>query len=96
MNVIHRIDVPISGARMKLQDPLTGKFFNAVSDHNGDFAFDSAPQGIYVLHIDGGTVSEDREYDSTDLLIQLSGTAMPNSLLLMRREVGGGSCGGTT
>ncbi len=95
MNLIHRIDVPINGARMKLQDPLTGNVYNSVSDDNGDFAFDSAPKGIYVLHIDGGTVSRDRDYDPSDILIRLSDTATRDSLLLKRREAGGGSCGGT-
>jgi hypothetical protein len=95
MNLIHRIDVPIVGAKMRLQDPLTGKTYGAVSDDSGDFSFDSAPQGIYVLHIDGGFVSKDRDYDSTDLLIRRSDTANPNSILLKRREAGGGSCGGT-
>src|ERR1700733_7245966 len=45
MNLVHRIDVPINGARIKLQDPLTGNVYNSVSDDNGDFAFDSAPKG---------------------------------------------------
>jgi hypothetical protein len=94
-NLIHRVNVPIGGARLKLQDPLTGKVYGAVSGDDGGFAFDSAPKGIYVLHVDSGTVSSDRDYDSTDLLIQLSDTATRNSLLLKRREAGGGSCGGT-
>lgn len=80
---------------MKLQDPLTGKAYNAVSDDKGDFAFDSVPKGIYVLHIDSGTVSQSRTYDSTDVLLRLSETATRDYLLLKRREAGGGSCGGT-
>jgi hypothetical protein len=95
MNFIHRVDIPIVGARMKLQDPLTGNIYSAVSDDNGYFTFDSAQKGIYVLHIDSGTISKDRDYDSTDLLIRLSDTAKRQSLLLERREAGGGSCGGT-
>jgi hypothetical protein len=93
MNLLHRINVPISGARMRLEDPLTGKIYSAVSDKNGHFAFGSVPQGIYVLHIDSGTTP--REYDSTDLLIQLSDTATRNSLLLKHSEAYLGSCGGT-
>ncbi len=94
MNLFHRVDVPIPGAQMKLQDPLTGKVFVSLSDDNGNFAFKSVPEGIYVLHIDSGTVVKNRDYDSADILIRMSGDAKSSSLLLKNSEAWGGSCGG--
>lgn len=93
-NLIHRIEVPISGAGLKLQNPTTGAVYTTTSDHNGDFAFDTIPTGTYVLHIEGGGAGE-RGYDATDLLIELNFHATRNALLLTRRDAGGGSCGGT-
>lgn len=94
-NLLHRVEVPISEARMKLQNPLTGAVHNTVSDANGHFSFDGVPSGTYVIHIEGGTTLNGRDYDSTDQLIQLSETAKSDSLLLKRREASAGSCGGT-
>lgn len=95
-DLIHRVDVPIKGARLILQDPLSGKITSTVSDDQGRFEFDSVPEGIYVLHIDKGIAPGGREYDSTDLQIRLSNTATRDSLLIKHREAGGGSCGGTS
>ncbi len=94
-NLVHRVNVPIRGAALKLQNPLTGATYNMDSDSDGAFAFDGIPEGTYVLHIAGGG-TESREYDPTDLLIELSPSASRNTLLLTRREAGGGSCGGTS
>jgi hypothetical protein len=95
-NFLHRTDVPISDARLTLRDPLTGKAYEAVSGHDGGFAFDSAPQGTYVLHVDAGTVPGGRNYDSADQLIRLSKGSTPNTLLLKWKEAGLGSCGGAS
>lgn len=94
-NITHRVNVPIAGAKLKLQSPLTGKVLTAISDDGGTFAFDSAPEGIYVLHVDNGIAPDDRDYDSADLQIRLSHTSARNSLLLKHQEAGGGFCGGT-
>ena len=94
-NLLHRTDVPIVGASLKLQDPVTSSVQSTTSDGTGGFAFDSIPAGIYVLHIEGGMAGE-RGYDATDLLIELSPTASRNDLVLARQEAGGGSCGGTS
>ena len=93
-NLVHRVDVPISGASLKLQNPVTGEVYRTTSDAAGDFAFDMVSRGKYVLHIEGGSAGT-REYDATDLLIELSPSATRNMLVLARRDAGGGSCGGT-
>lgn len=93
-NMIHRVNVPITEARLNLQDPITRRIFPTTSDQNGTFAMDGIPAGIYVLHIEGG--SGGRDYEPTDLLIRLSPSASRDELELTRREPGGGSCGGTS
>jgi Carboxypeptidase regulatory-like domain len=94
--LLHRIDVPIVGAKLKLQNATTGAVYNTSSDANGTFAFDGVPPGTYVLHIDAGRVGPDREYDASDSLLALASSAKRDALLLRRREAGGGSCGGTS
>jgi hypothetical protein len=94
-NILHRVDVPIRGAGLKLQNPITGAIYLADSDNDGNFAFDGIAEGIYVLHIAGGG-TDSRDYDPTDLLIELSFSASRNTLLLKRREGGAGSCGDTS
>lgn len=93
-NLVHRVNVPVREARLKLQNPLTGAIFNTVSDQNGAFAIEGVPPAIYVLHIEGG--KSGRDYDATDLLINLSPRATKDTIVLTRREAGGGSCGGTS
>jgi Carboxypeptidase regulatory-like domain len=95
MNLIHRVDVPIAHAKMKLQNPVTAAVYTTESDAEGHFTFGQIPPGTYVLHVEGGTVTNGRDYESTDLLVALGDTAKSDTLLLSRREAGGGSCGGT-
>ena len=95
LNLIHRVEVPIAHARMRVQNPLTGAAYSTESGVDGHFSFGQLPAGTYVLHIDGGTVSNGRDYESTDLLVALSEKAKWDTLLLSRRDAGGGSCGGT-
>jgi hypothetical protein len=94
-NLLHRVDMPISGANLSLQDPSTGAAYTTMSDATGFFAFDLIPPGTYVLHIEGGGAG-DRGYDATDVLIELNPKASRYELVLTRREAGGGSCGGTS
>ena len=94
-NILHRVDVPISGASLRLQNPTTGSVYTTTSSSDGQFTFDPIPNGTYVLHIEGG-VAGDRGFDSTDLLIALAPDARRNSLLLTRRDGSAGSCGGTS
>lgn len=95
-NLLHRIDVPIAEARLELRQPVMGTVYTTLSDANGHFAFDHIPAGVYVLHIEAGAAPGGRDFDATNLLIRLSGTAKPSTLRLSRKEAGGGSCGGTS
>lgn len=95
-NLIHRVDVPITEAKLKLENPLTRTVYTTTSDVDGRFTFAGIANGIYVLHIEAGIAPGDREYNSTDLLIRLSDTANRNTLLLARQDGGGGSCGDTS
>ena len=89
------VEVPISGSRLKLQNPVSGTSYGTTSDDHGSFEFDPVPNGTYVLHVEGGKAGI-REYDSADLLVELSPAARWNFLLLTRRDPGAGSCGGTS
>lgn len=95
MNLVHRVDVPIVHAQMKLQNPVTAAVYSTESDADGHFTFGDIPPGTYVLQVEGGTVANGRDYESTDLLVALRDTAKRDALLLSRREAGGSSCGGT-
>lgn len=94
-NLLHPVDVPIAGANLILHNATMRGAYHTTSDANGAFAFDGIPDGTYVLHIDAGKVAPDREYESSDHLIALGSSAKHESILLKRREAGGGSCGGT-
>jgi hypothetical protein len=96
-NQLHRVDTPISEARLKLQNPFSGGVYSTLSDSEGHFSFGSIPNGIYVLHIEGGTAPRGRSFESSDHLIRLSDTdaAKADTLLLSHRDAGAGSCGGT-
>jgi hypothetical protein len=96
MNLVHRVDVPIANAKMKLQNPITAAVYTTESDTNGHFSFGEMPPGTYVLHIDGGTVTDGRDYESTDLLVALGDKAKRGTLLLSRPEAGSTSCGHTS
>lgn len=92
-NATHRVDVPITAARLTLENAVTRQVYSTVSDQTGEFAFNEALAGTYALHIEGG--SSGRDYDASDLLIQLSPSANRDAIDLIRRDGGGGSCGGT-
>lgn len=93
-NLVHRMDVPIVGAGLRLQDPVTHAVYLATSDKEGKFSYEALPSATYVLHIEGGAAGE-RNYDATDQLISLDTGAARNWLTFKRRNGGGGSCGGT-
>jgi hypothetical protein len=95
MNIIHRVDVPIAHAKMKLQNPITAAVYSTESDAGGHFAFGDIPPGTYVLHVEAGTVTDGRDYESTDLLVALGNTAKRDALQLSRHEGGATDCGGT-
>jgi hypothetical protein len=93
-NLIHRTDVPIVDAGLKLQDPITHAVYLATSDQEGRFSFEGLPSGTYVLHVEGGSAG-DRTYDATNQLIRLDDRATRNFMVFKRRDADGGSCGGT-
>ena len=94
-NITHRRNLPIAGAGLKLQDPITHATYIATSDDQGKFSFEAVPNGTYVLHIEGG-VAGDRNYDATDQIISLDSNGSHSRLVFERRDAGGGSCGGTS
>lgn len=95
LNFIHKVDVPVVGATLKLQNARTGMIFSSVSERDGSFSFRSIPNGVYVLHAAGGKAGT-HEYDSSNTLIERSDRAASKRLLLRRTQPGGGDCGGTT
>jgi len=93
-NIINHVVDPIGKARLKLQDPLTGMSYAALSDLDGKFSFGPIPNGTYVLRVEGGATPGGRDYEPADLLIRVSNTATHQLLLLERTSGGAGSCGG--
>lgn len=92
-NLIHPVDVPIVGADLKLQDPITHAVYLSSTNPEGKFSFDGTPFGTYVLHIESGAAGN-RAYDVTDQLITFDASATRNWLVFKRRDPSGGSCGG--
>ena len=90
-NSIHRVSIPIVGAVLRLQNPVSGDAFDTVSGAGGSFTFDRVPNGTYVLHIEPG--GGDHEFDPADLLVELSPSASKSKLMLLRTEATAGSCG---
>jgi hypothetical protein len=91
-NIIARHVEPIPEAKFKLQDPITGANYSAVSGDDGRFSFGDIPNGTYVLHVEGGETPAGHELQPTDLLIRVTDTASRDMLLLERS--GGSTCGG--
>ncbi|MEQ1887394.1 MAG: hypothetical protein ABL967_20190 [Bryobacteraceae bacterium] len=92
-NIIHRVDVPITGAKLILDHARNGSRYETHSGDDGSFDFQDVTPGTYVLHVGGGRST--RDYDATDTLLRVSSKAKKNSILLKRRDPGSGSCGGT-
>jgi hypothetical protein len=86
-NLVNRIDVPIGGAHLRLQNAITNEVFDTTSDSLGAFDFGAARTGTYVLHVEGG---QGRAYDPTDLLVKVSDAAQYSALILARQET---TCG---
>ncbi|HTA57307.1 MAG TPA: SpaA isopeptide-forming pilin-related protein [Candidatus Baltobacteraceae bacterium] len=94
--LLHRVDVPIPNTNLTLHDPFNRSAITASTDDTGKFSFSGISTGTYVLHIDSGIAPGGREYDSSDILIVLADKARLDTLRLVRREAGSGSCGGTS
>jgi hypothetical protein len=94
-NYLHQVEVPIDAAVLTLRDPFAGKTYSAVSDADGNFSFDGAPDGLYALHIEGATTPDGDSYESADFLIRRNSSAKWDKLLLKRAIADFGGCGGT-
>jgi hypothetical protein len=92
-NLLRRINEPIRGATLKLQDPRTGEVFSATSDEEGRFTFDVVPDATYVLRVDGGR--SNRDFGGADLVLRVKTSEAARKLLIKYADPGGGSCGGT-
>jgi Carboxypeptidase regulatory-like domain len=92
-NVTHKVDAPISNAKLTLKSPRGGAEYNTESDSAGHFSFREIPNGIYVLQIEGGATPEGDTFGPDSFLLELSPSAKLDALV-MSPSVGGGSCGG--
>lgn len=79
---------PIGGATTLLEDALTREAMPSKSDEKGLFRFAAVPDGVYVLHIEGGATT--RAYTPTDMIVPVSRTATRDSLVLTLKENGCG------
>lgn len=82
--MVHRVNLPITGAKLELRQPLSGATYTTESDATGHFQFDKVSQGIYVLHIDEDSNSGNQLFDSSDFLIELGSGAKTGTLLITR------------
>jgi hypothetical protein len=82
-NLSHRVDVPINGVILQLNNAITGASFTTKSDDHGHFSFDPLPNGTYVLHIEPGSTDLGA---SSDLVIKVSESATWNDVVLKRQE----------
>jgi Carboxypeptidase regulatory-like domain len=92
-NITHPNNVPIAGAKLRLQDPLSGAIYTVTSREDGSFNFPGVPDGTYALHVEGGTAGE-ANFQSADRLVNVSVKAKGESVILRNTYAGGGSCGG--
>lgn len=90
----HATRVPVIGATLELRDAVTGTIFKTTTSETGSFAFEDVPDGTYVLRVEAAEKSE-RYIDVEGILLAFGRTAKLNTVLLVHRDVGGGSCGGT-
>lgn len=91
-NHIHRVEVPIKEARISLSSPTSGRISETNTGADGTFSFNDLPNGIYVLHAEGGF--SELPYDSSTKLIKLSSSSKINGFKL-RRTPNGSDCGFT-
>lgn len=89
-NLLHLVKVPIEGAKVSLQNPLTGERYVTKSDENGAYAIEGVPPGTYAMCVEGTEAG--RPYDSTHELIKVSAASERSALDFERGEDG---CGGT-
>jgi hypothetical protein len=83
-NAIHRVAVPISGAKLRLENAITNQTFNTTSDALGRFDFGSVQDGTYVLRIKGGETG--RSYDPTEIVLKVRRRASAGTLEFTRTE----------
>ena len=93
-NLTHRVDVPISNAKLTLRSPFTDAVYEAVSDINGHFALGEIPNGLYALHVEGGVTPGGRTFEPANLLLLLSDSAKQKMVVVKEYDPAGGSCGG--
>ncbi len=88
-NLVHPVEHSIDHALLELRHPTNGTAYKQVTDEQGRFAFEGVPNDTYVLHVSSGEV---RDYETADVLIQIS-PATRRSTLLLKRSYDG--CGGS-
>jgi hypothetical protein len=69
-NLAHGITAPVAGATALLENAKTREVFRSEADIEGMFGFPRVPDGIYVLHIEGGATA--RAYEPTDMIVPVS------------------------
>ena len=94
-NSMHATKVPVANAKFRLQDPLSGAVYTAVSGAGGEFSFGQVRDGVYVLHLEGASLPSGRSYEAADMLFRVTKSAKSRTLLLVHRDADYGSCGGT-
>jgi hypothetical protein len=71
-NLVHPQSTTHARIAIALQDAFGSDGYQTVSDSTGRFFFDHVPDGIYILHIDGGMNSLYGDVSDTAKVIDLS------------------------
>ena len=82
-NLAHGVNAPIRGATAVLQNAVTREVRRSESDAKGVFGFGPLPDGIHVLHVEGGATA--RSYEPADIIIPVSNTTGREALVLTLR-----------
>lgn len=88
---VRRIQVPIPGARLRLESPSKGELGSKLTDEKGEYSFDEVPDGVYVLYVE-----DVRAYIAvppTRWLIRKSSAASSTRVVFFTQG-DSGSCGG--
>jgi hypothetical protein len=79
-----RVAVPISGAKLRLENAITNQTFNTTSNALCRFDFGSVQGGTYVLRIEGGETG--RSYDPTEIVLKVRRRTSAGTLEFTRTE----------
>jgi hypothetical protein len=90
MDIVHPIATVYSGVAITLKNAFSDDERHTISDSSGAFFMDDVPDGIYILTIAGGMKSLYGDADVTRQVIDVTQSAINDSLPLELKNTGSG------